>query len=182
MTLKSALVLSAQNSSAPGEKVCYWCWGCTFRSCFPSAGSWVGAALGTQLPLLRVRVSASRCRWIPRVAHAQAHAQEAQNCRAISVSWWKSSAVEDQTNGLISTDISKLLQSKTTATWEKGKEWEWGTNTRVVPLGTTGVQPGPRRNFLSGREMSCELWSKVLMSQSPITANILWPLLFSRRW
>lgn len=98
----------------------------------PGAVSWAGAALGTQLPLLRV--SASRCCWIPRVAHTQAWAKKAQNLRAISVSWWNPSAAGDQTSGLISADISKLLQTEMAATWEKGKEWEWGTNTKVVPL------------------------------------------------
>lgn len=138
MTLKPALVLSAQNSV-------HWegkgCWDAGDVS--SGAVSWVGAALGTQLPLLRV--SAPRCRWIPHVAHAQAHAQKEQNLRAISVSWWKLSAARDQTNGLISADVLKLLQSEMTATWEKGKEWEWAQTPRwclLVPQGSGQAHTG----------------------------------------
>lgn len=144
--------------------------GCTFRSC------WVGAALCTQLPLLRVQhLGAAE-------SYAQAHPQKVQNLRTIPVSWWKPWATGDQTNGLISSDVSKLLQLEVKVTWEEGREWEQGTNTKVVPLGTTGVWPGPHMNSLSAREMSCELWSKVLISQSPTNASLLWPLLFSRWW
>ncbi|KAK4819627.1 hypothetical protein QYF61_008847 [Mycteria americana] len=53
------------------------------------------------------------------------------------------------------------------------KEWEWGTKSMVVPLGTTGVQGGPRVNSPSGGEMSCELWTEAEMNQSPTMAKII---------
>jgi len=53
------------------------------------------------------------------------------------------------------------------------KEWEWGTNSTVVPLDTTGVQGGPHVSSPSGSEMSCELWPEAEMNHSPTTAKII---------
>lgn len=90
-------------------------------------------------------VSAYRYRWILSPAHAKAYAQKAPNCRAIAVSQWKSSTVGDQTNGSISTDISKLLQAKMTATQvqEKGRE-EVGMGHKQHG-GASWCYGGPRR-------------------------------------
>lgn len=167
MTLKAALVLSAQNSSAPGGERLLLVLGMHLQELFveweqhwaPSCLSWC-VSISELLNPLRSPHSGTRTQ-----------GTESQSSLCLLV---KTKCSTDQTSGLISTDVSKL--------------WRWQRLGERQGLGVGrkhqgGVSWLPQGSSQANAEAFCqeEKWA-VSSGVSPTTANILRPLLFSRWW
>lgn len=135
----------------------------------------MGVVLGTQLPLPRAcqHIDTAESLAEPTLRHMHKRHKIAEQSLSPS---------ENQARWGIKQMVSSLLTFQSCCRqswqqlrfrWKAEKEWEWGTNSMVVPLGTMGVQGGPSTNSPSGREMSCELWTEAEMKQTPTTAKII---------